>query len=166
MGSGSQFQFIEEGWFAKNTRHGGMDKIGHAFSTYVIADILTDRMRANASNPTGAQVTAALVPFGIMGLGETMDGFTGRHRFSREDIAANAVGAAFSIVRNSIPGMREKLDWRIMYTPASYELPGITSSESSILPPYERQRYVMALKGSGFDALKAAIALCRTARRF
>jgi Predicted periplasmic lipoprotein (DUF2279) len=153
-GSGSQFQFIEEGWFAKNTRHGGMDKIGHAFSTYVIADILTDRMRANASNPTGAQVTAALVAFGIMGLGETMDGFTGRHRFSREDIAANAVGAAFSIVRNSIPGMREKLDWRIMYTPASYELPGITSSESSILPPYERQRYVMALKGSGFDALK------------
>ena len=72
-----------------------MDKIGHAFSTYVIADILTDRMRANASNPTGAQVTAALVAFGIMGLGETMDGFTGRHRFSREDIAANAVGAAF-----------------------------------------------------------------------
>ena len=49
--------------------------------------------------------------------------------------------------------MREKLDWRIMYTPASYELPGITSFESSILPPYERQRYVMALKGSGFDAL-------------
>jgi hypothetical protein len=25
-----------------------MDKIGHAFSTFVIADILTDRIRANA----------------------------------------------------------------------------------------------------------------------
>jgi hypothetical protein len=31
-GNGSDFQFIEEGWFAKNTAHGGMDKIGHAFS--------------------------------------------------------------------------------------------------------------------------------------
>jgi Predicted periplasmic lipoprotein (DUF2279) len=63
---GSEFQFIEEGWFAKNTPHGGMDKIGQAFSTYVIADILTDRIRANASNPAGAPITGALVAFGIM----------------------------------------------------------------------------------------------------
>ncbi|KFC75979.1 hypothetical protein FG93_00119 [Bosea sp. LC85] len=150
----SNFQFIKEGWFAKNTRHGGMDKIGHAFSTFVIADLLTDQIRANAANPNGAQFTAALVAFGIMGLGETLDGFAGRHRFSREDIAANAVGAAFSIIRNTVPGMREKLDWRLLYTPASYEKPGITTSDAGILPPYERQRYVMALKASGFDALK------------
>jgi hypothetical protein len=152
-GNASGFQTIEEGWFSKNTRHGGMDKIGHSFSTYVIADILTDRIRANASDPTGAPITAALVAFGIMGLVETVDGFTGRHRFSREDIVANGVGALFSIVRNSVPGLREKLDWRIMYTPASFERPGITS-DAGILPPYERQRYIMALKGSGFETLK------------
>jgi hypothetical protein len=147
------FQTIEEGWFAKNTRHGGMDKIGHSFSTYVIADLLTDRIRANADDPAGAPITAALVAFGIMGLVETVDGFTGRHRFSREDIIANGVGALFSVLRNSLPGVREKLDWRIMYTPASFERPGITS-ENGILPPYERQRYIMALKGSGFEPLR------------
>jgi len=152
---GSEFQFIEEGWFAKNTRHGGMDKIGHAFSTYVIADILTDRIRANAANPTGAPITGALVAFGIMGLGETLDGFTGKHRFSREDIVANGIGAAFSILRNSVPGLREKLDFRFMYTLASDERPGITASEDSgVIPPYQRQRYIMALKGSGFEELK------------
>lgn len=150
----SGFKFIEEGYFAKNTRHGGMDKIGHAFSTFVIADLITDRIRANAGDPTGAQITGALVAFSIMGLAETLDGFAGRHRFSREDIAANAVGAAFSMIRNTIPGMREKLDWRLMYTPPSYERPGITSSDGGFLPPYERQRYVMALKGSGFETLK------------
>jgi hypothetical protein len=152
-GNTSGFQTIEEGWFSKNTRHGGMDKIGHSFSTYVIADLLTDRIRANASNPMGAPITAALVAFSIMGLAETMDGFTGRHRFSREDIVANGVGALFSVFRNTIPGLREKLDWRFMYTPASYERPGITG-ENGILPPYERQRYIMALKGSGFETLK------------
>lgn len=152
-GNTSGFETIEEGWFSKNTRHGGMDKIGHSFSTYVIADLLTDRIRANASNPAGAPITAALVAFGIMGLTETMDGFTGRHRFSREDIVANGVGALFAVFRNSIPGMREKLDWRFMYTPASYERPGITG-DNGILPPYERQRYIMALKGSGFETLK------------
>jgi Predicted periplasmic lipoprotein (DUF2279) len=151
---GSEFQFIEEGWFSKNTRHGGMDKIGHAFSTYVIADILAERIRANASDPTGAPITGALVAFGVMGLVETLDGFTGKHRFSREDIVANGVGAAFALFRNSVPGLRDKLDWRIMYTPASFERPGIGSSEEGLLPPYERQRYIMALKGSGFEALK------------
>ena len=40
-----------------------------------------------------------------------------------------------------------------MYTPASYERPGITG-DNGILPPYERQRYIMALKGSGFKTLK------------
>jgi hypothetical protein len=132
-----------------------MDKIGHAFSTYVIADILTDRIRANAANPMGAPITGALVAFGIMGLGEALDGFTGKHRFSREDIIANGVGAAFSILRNSVPGLREKLDFRFMYTPASYERPGITASEDSgIIPPYQRQRYILALKGSGFEELR------------
>jgi hypothetical protein len=151
---GSKFAFINEGWFGSNTRHGGMDKIGHAFSTYVIADLLTDRIWANASNPTGAQITGALLAFGIMGIGETVDGFTGKHRFSREDIVANAAGAAFAVLRNSVPGLREKLDFRLMYTPTSYEKFGITPSEFHFLPPYERQRYIMALKGSGFDALK------------
>ena len=153
-GGGDGFQTIEEGWFAKNTRHGGMDKIGHSFSTYVIADLLTDRIRANASDPAGAPITASLMAFGIMGLVETLDGFTGRHRFSREDIVANSVGALFSMFRNSIPELRDKLDWRIMYTPASFERPGVTS-ENGILPPYERQRYIMALKGSGFESLRS-----------
>jgi hypothetical protein len=151
---GSRFAFIHEGWFGSDTRHGGMDKIGHSFSTYLIADLLTDRIRANTSDTTGAQITAALLAFGIMGAGETVDGFTGRHRFSREDIAANAIGAAFSVLRNSIPGLREKLDFRFMYTPASYENPGITPSDFHFIPPYQRQRYIMALKGSGFDSLK------------
>ncbi|MET0606676.1 MAG: DUF2279 domain-containing protein [Beijerinckiaceae bacterium] len=150
---GSSFRTIDEGWFGSDTRHGGMDKIGHAFSTYVIADILTDRIRANAANPVGAEITGALLAFGIMGIAETVDGFTGRHRFSREDIAANAVGAAFSFVRNAVPGLRQKLDFRLLYTPASYERPGITPSEFSFIPPYERQRYIMALKGSGFPGI-------------
>jgi hypothetical protein len=151
---GSEFRFIEEGWFGSNTRHGGMDKIGHAFSTFVIADILTERIQVNATNPAGAPLTGALVAFGIMGLVETLDGFTGRHRFSREDIVANGAGAAFALLRNAVPGLKEKLDWRIMYTPASFERPGVGSDEEGILPPYERQRFIMALKGSGFEALK------------
>ena len=153
-GNTSGFKTIDEGWFAKNTRHGGMDKIGHAFGGYVIADLLTDRIRANAPNPAGAEITASLLAFAVMGGVEFVDGFTGKHRFSWQDIASNAVGAAFSAVRSGVPGLRDKIDWRIMYTPASFERPGITPSEFNIIPPYQRQRYVLAVKASGFEPLK------------
>ena len=163
---GSKFAFIEEGWFASNTRHGGMDKIGHAFSTYVIADLLTDRILANASDPTGAQITGALLAFGIMGAGETVDGFTGKHRFSREDIVANAIGAAFSIFRNSIPGLREKLDFRFMYTPASYERAGITPSEFQLHPALRAPALHHGAEGQRFRRAEGhASALFRTAGR-
>jgi hypothetical protein len=152
---GSKFDTIDEGWFGSNTRHGGMDKIGHAFSTYVISDLLTDRIRANATNPKGAEITGALLGFGIMGLAETVDGFTGKHRFSREDIIANGAGAVFSVFRNAVPGLSDKLDFRLMYTPASFERPGVTPDEFTIIPPYERQRYILALKGSGFETFKS-----------
>lgn len=152
---GSSFKTIDEGWFGSNTRHGGMDKIGHGYSTYVISDLLTDRIRANGGSETGAAITGAVLGFGIMGIAETVDGFTGRHRFSSEDIIANGAGALFAVVRNTVPGLRDKLDFRLLYTPASWEKPGITPDEFTIIPPYERQRYILALKGSGFEPLKS-----------
>lgn len=152
---GSKFATIDEGWFGSNTRHGGMDKIGHAFSTYVISDLLTDRISANSTNPTGAAITGAVLGFGIMGLAESVDGFTGKHRFSREDIIANGAGAVFSVIRNAVPGLKDKLDFRLMHTPASFERPGVTPDEFTIIPPYERQRYIMAVKGSGFETFRS-----------
>lgn len=148
---GSGFRFIREGWFGNNTRHGGMDKIGHAFSTYVIADLLTRRMRENSNAGTGEQFTAAILAFGIMGMVETLDGFTGKHRFSHEDIIANGAGALFAAVRNTVPGLSEKLDFRMMYTPASFEKPGLSGDGFAVIPPYYRQRYIFAVKASGFD---------------
>ena len=116
---GSEFQFIEEGWFAKNTPHGGMDKIGHSFSTYVIADILTDRIRANASNPAGAPITGALVAFGIMGLGEAVDGLTGWYQ-----LEGNAGGEILACERPQ----RLKVTWA--YGEMAGDVPGSWSSRS------------------------------------
>jgi len=150
----SKFHFANEGWFGKTTHNGGMDKLGHAFSTYVIADLLTERIQANSDAPGGAPITAALIAFGLMAGVEVADGYTRKYGFSREDLAADAVGALFAVARASIPGLREKLDYRLMGTPRGYERPGVDYNNNAIIPPYRRQRFVLALKGSGFEALK------------
>ncbi|MCI5159049.1 MAG: DUF2279 domain-containing protein, partial [Candidatus Electrothrix sp. AUS1_2] len=35
------FHFANEGWFEKETKYGGADKMGHFWSTYVLADTFT-----------------------------------------------------------------------------------------------------------------------------
>ncbi len=149
---GSRFRTIDEGWFGSNTRHGGMDKIGHGYFSFVVSDLLTRRIRESAADPAGAELTGALLGFGVMNAVELLDGFTGKHRFSTEDVIANGAGALFAYVRNTVPGLQEKLDFRIMFTPASYERPGVGSTDG--LFAYQRQRYYLALKGSGFKELR------------
>lgn len=150
----SKFHVAREGWFGRSTHNGGMDKLGHAYTTYLIADLLAQRIRGNAGNGAGAEITGALVAFGLMAGVEVLDGFTKKYGFSREDLAANAAGAAFAVARAWIPGLREKVDFRLLYTPAYMERSGVTA-DNFFIPPYRRSLYLFAIKGSGFEALRA-----------
>ena len=149
----SKFHVTNEGWFGKNTKNGGIDKLGHFYSTYLIADLLADRIRANAGNPAGAEITAAAIAFGLMAGVEVLDGYTKKYGFSKEDLAANALGAVFAITRAWVPGMREKVDFRLLYTPSYMERPGV-GAKNWLIPPYRRSRYILAIKGSGFQNLR------------
>lgn len=151
----SKFRVHHEGWFGKNTSNGGMDKLGHFYTTYVIAELLGERIRANSDNPVGAQLTASIVAFGLMAAVEVGDGFSRKYGFSPEDLAANGLGAAFALARAAWPGLKETVDFRLMHTLASDERPGVKAAGFQFIPPYRRTRYILALKFAGFDALKA-----------
>lgn len=43
-GSSKKFKMNSEGWFGDNTGSGGADKLGHAFSSYALNNVLTDRL--------------------------------------------------------------------------------------------------------------------------
>jgi len=142
------FHFKSEGWFGKHTGSGGIDKLGHAFTGALVSDFLTDRIRMTSDHPEGAAVTGALLSAGLMTMIEVFDGFATDHGFSYEDMIADGAGIAFSFLRNTIPGLREKIDFRQEYFPRSYEKgfhPFLT---------YEGKRFILALKLSGFEAFQ------------
>ena len=62
-------------------------------------------------------------------------------------MAFNVAGAGFSYFRNTVPGMREKVDYRISIIPNEdiYSFRGKKH--------FEQQRFLLAFKGSGFDRL-------------
>jgi hypothetical protein len=142
-----KFHAQNEGFFGENTSHGGMDKLGHAFSTMLIADVLNARIAGALGASDNAALTASFLAFGAMSLVEVADGFAKNHGFSYEDLVADAAGAIFSYLRNTIPGLRDKLDYRVQYLPSK-------GSTEDPVNDYMGQKYLLALKLSGFEQLQ------------
>ncbi|WP_121114593.1 DUF2279 domain-containing protein [Croceibacterium ferulae] len=137
-----------EGWFGRDTNNMGVDKLTHAYSSYVISELLHHRLRRKTGDAPGIQYTAAALGFGAMLYTEFWDSIEPTGGWSWEDVAFNGLGAGFSALRNSVPGLDQKLDYRLMIQPQEgrYRLSGKKH--------FEAQWHFFALKLAGFDGLR------------
>lgn len=140
----SGFHFENEGWFGEDTKYGGMDKLGHAFTGYLLSDYFSQRIAHEVSDSNGAIVTGGILSMGLMTYIEFFDGFSGGHGFSYEDLIADGIGVGFSFLRNTVPNMAERVDFRLEYIQSDY-------SDFAPFTDYAGQKYVLALKLSGFE---------------
>lgn len=139
--------FHSEGWFGKSTNNVGIDKLAHSYSAYVVSEILYARLKRKTNDAPGIQFTAAALASATMLYTELWDSIEPTAGWSWEDVAFNSLGAGFSVLRNSVPKLDEKLDFRLMIVPHS----GFISTEGK--RHFEQQRYFFALKFSGFEGL-------------
>lgn len=134
----------KEGWFGRSTNNVGVDKLAHAYSSYVISEILVARLRKKTGGAPGSEVTAAILASGVMAWAEFFDSIEPSGGWSWEDVAFNSLGAGFSVLRNSVPGLDKKLDFRLMIEP-NKDIYAINGKEH-----FQQQRYLFALKAAGF----------------
>ena len=144
----SKFHFNNEDWFGMNTGSGGMDKLGHMYSSYLIAEILTNRLNRKSNHIKSSAKYAGYFTLGAMLYVETFDGFSSDHGFSYEDMSMNILGVGLSYLRNVYPSFGEKLDFRIAYEPSD------GNSGFHPITDYSGMKYIAALKLNGFDKLK------------
>ena len=143
----SGFTFQNEGWFGEDTKYGGMDKLGHAYTGYILTEYFSQRIAHEVGDPTNAIITGAILGMGVQTYIEFFDGFSGGHGFSYEDLIADGLGVGFSILRNTVPELGEKLDFRLEYIQSEY-------SDFAPVTDYAGQKYVLALKLAGFEELE------------
>lgn len=146
-GSSSGFHTNSEGWFGPDTGSGGADKMGHAFTAYVFTNVLVEAIQARSESSPYAPLTAAMLSMGLMTYVEFFDGFSVDHGFSYEDMVMDALGVGFAYLRHRVPGLREKLDFRLEYWPSGHK--GFRP-----LSDYSGDRFILALKLSGFEKLR------------
>lgn len=137
-----------EGWFGTGTNNVGVDKLAHAYSSYVISELLHARLRRKTGDAPGIAVTAAALASATMLYTEFWDSIERSAGWSWEDVAFNSMGAGFSLLRNSVPGLDRKLDYRLMIVPNG----NILNTKGKA--HFEQQRYFFALKLSGFRAFE------------
>ncbi len=145
-GSSKTFKVNDEGWFGEETGSGGADKLGHAFSSYAMTNLLADRLEYKGRSPERAARNAALTTQAVMLYVEIFDGYSGDHGFSKEDMVMNALGSGLAYARATVPGLRELIDFRLEYEASGYK--GFRP-----LSDYSGQKYVLALKLSGIRGL-------------
>lgn len=143
----SSFNFNDEGWFGMDTGSGGVDKLGHMYSSYLITEIIGHRLSQH-NEADFAATYSALWASGLMLSVEAFDGFSDDHGFSYEDVIFNSAGIAFSYLRTLNPKFKDLLDYRIDYQPSK----GMKGFHP--VTDYSGMRYLLAVKAAGVPALK------------
>lgn len=139
-----------ERWFGRGTKEGGADKLGHFWTAYALSHLFASIY--GSWDYTGDEATAygALSSLGLLSLMEFGDAFSD-FGFSYEDMVMNLAGAGAGYLLRKYPRIGEKIDFRLEYAPS---LDGGNGSDVST--DYEHQKFVIAVKGSGFESMRGS----------
>jgi len=136
-----------EGWFGYTTAHGGADKLGHVYVTYVAGMAFRAVYLDWGYQPEAAGRLGLLSSLGAMTLMELGDSFSTEFGFSYEDALMNLVGTGFGYLMLRKPDLDRKLDLRVEYLPEFGD-----DFSFDLVTDYEHLKYLLVLKGTGFDA--------------
>ena len=134
-----------EGWFGRDTKDGGADKLGHAYGTYVFSHGLGALYRHWGYDDERAARYGAFSAFGVQAFMEVGDSFSS-YGFSWEDMVMNAAGAVAGYVFATQPELSRRVDFRVEYEP--------NFQTADIFTDYEHQKYLLAFKLDGFDTTR------------
>jgi hypothetical protein len=141
------FHSANEGWFQRDTKYGGADKLGHFWSSYALSHLYSYVYRKWGYTEKEANLYGVLSNLSVQTFMEVADGFSSQG-FSYEDLIMNVAGAGVAYVWGKVPYLAKKIDFRMEYTPE------FNSNDFGFSTNYERQRFLMAIKADGFEFVK------------
>ncbi len=139
---------INEGWFGYHTKHGGADKLGHAYTSYLTAHLLSGLYEHWDFTPEDAALYGALTSFIIMSYMEFGDSFSENHGFSNEDFIINTFGCVMGYLTWRYPDLASKVDFRWEY--------GFKPYDTDITTDYENSKFLMAIKLNGWKTFQSS----------
>lgn len=143
----SSFNWGHEEWFDKDTKYGGADKLGHAWTTYALSSLYGKFYEDWGYSHSQAIWMGSATSLLQVTLVEVADGFSETQGFDWGDELMNTLGAGMSYLRHRYPSFREKVDFRMEWIPS----PAIRHGDRfDVFTDYSGQKYLLAFKVDGF----------------
>lgn len=136
-----------EKWFGQATDEGGVDKLGHLYTTYALSHLFASIYRGWDYPEEHAMRLGTFSALGTTTIMELGDSFSD-YGFSYEDMVMNCIGAASGYWLGNHPEWQKRLDLRLEYAPS------LSDFETDAITDYQHQKYLLAIKSSGFDMLR------------
>lgn len=136
-----------EGWFSRNTKSGGADKLGHAYTSYLTAMMANHIYLDWGFEKEEAARKSVITSFILSTTMELGDASSQDYGFSYEDFISNSAGQALAYFLATNEKAAKFFDFRLEYNPTG----GVASD---IVTDYESMKYVGVLKFSGFENLQ------------
>jgi hypothetical protein len=138
---GAQFSARNEGWFGRDTRHGGADKLGHAYTGSVATALSAALYRHWGYDEAHAARLGVFSGLLLTTAVELGDGFSPDHKFSWEDQVSNMAGVGFEYLRLRHPWLRDRVHFRWEYFPSPAVRHG---RHNDITTDYSGSRWLLA----------------------
>ena len=148
----TDFHFGNEKWFQKDRSSIGMDKLGHAFTSYTMTNLFAEHLQRKGRSNAQSAISAALLTQALMLYVETFDGFSSDHGFSYEDVVMNLAGTSLAYARQRYPQIKELVDYRMEYSPSGYKGDGFKGFRP--ISDYAGQKYHLVFKLGGVKSLR------------
>jgi len=139
-------QANSEAWFSHGTDEGGADKVGHLYTTYALSHLYASIYERWGYPQDQAIKLGTFSSLGVMTIMEAGDAFSD-YGFSYEDAIMNCLGAVTGYWFGTHPEWQKRATLRLEYAPS------LSDFETDVITDYEHHKYLLAIKGDGFDAL-------------
>ncbi len=138
-----------EGWFSENTQDGGADKLGHFYLSYATSHLYASVFEGWGYSLERGALLGSISSFAVMSWMEVGDSFSS-YGFSHEDFLMNSFGCLMGYSMAVNPELSNKIDLRAEYIP--------DFKTADFFTDYNNMKYLVAIKLSGFNAVKNKIA--------
>jgi len=136
-----------EGWFGKNTKSAGADKLGHFYTTFALSHYFANLYIGFGYDKHKAIKQGAISSLILNSVMEVGDSFSS-YGFSYEDFIVNALGSYVGYYLLMHPDVNDIIDIRLEYKPTKK----IRSGDSiDILTDYNGMKFLTAVKFNAFE---------------
>lgn len=151
-GENRGWQWADEDWFGYNTQHGGVDKLGHVWTHYMLFRTMYNVFDYTENGGFNKWIWSGVLTGAIGTVIEIGDGMTDKYGFSNEDMISDFTGIGIGILLKAVPVVDNFFSYTWGWEPSDPYIK-YHAKWQDFTQDYSGHKYIISFKMAGFKKL-------------